>query len=326
LIPHYEMLREQILEHPDAVNVTASYDLPFFLSSAVGMTWDEVPEDDQFLVSYNMVDFDFIETMEIGLVEGRSFSREYAGDDSIAYMINETAMKKMGLDHAVGHTIHFNHPHLPEYLRNGTIIGVVKDFNIRPLKETIPPLVLRIYRPFYRNLYVRYSNPDPSSLLAYLENMQETLYPGLPFQYSFLDLDADQMYEMEFRTGRIIKYLTLISILISCLGLFGMVIFELELRTREIAIRKVLASSFRQIFILIMYRYVKWVLLAFCIASPVAFIITSRWLREFTFRIAISPWTYLWTLLGILLIAILTIGVQTRRSAMVNPAEILKFE
>jgi len=326
LIPQYEMLREKILEHPDAVNVSASYDLPFFLSSAVNITWDTVPEDEQFLVSYNMVDFDFIETMEIELLEGRAFSRNYAGDDSVAYIINETAMKRMGLDHAVGHTIHFIHPHLPDYLRNGTIVGVVKDFNIRPLKEETPPLVLRIYRPFYRNLYVRYGTSDPSGLLEYLGKLQEQLYPGLPFSFSFLEADADRMYETEFRTGRIIKYFTLISILVSCLGLFGMVIFELELRNREIAIRKVLSSSFSQIVTLIMYRYLKWILVAFCIASPISFFITSRWLQEFTFRIEISPMTYLLALLGMLLMAFLTIGFQARRKALVNPAEILKCE
>ena len=326
MVPIYEMLREKIISHPDVVNVSGSYDLPFLLTSAVDLTWDGAQEDEEILVSYNMVDFDFIETMEIEILEGRTFSRDHADDDSIAYIINETAMKRIGLDHVSGLDIDFLHPHLPEYLRKGTIIGVVKDFNIQPLKEEISPLVLRIYRPFYRNLYIRYSSTDPSPLLDYLQGMQEELYPDLPFQYSFLDLEADRMYETEFRTGRIIKYFTLISIFISCLGLFGMVIFDLELRIQEIAIRKVLASSIGQIVSLIMYRYVKWILIAFLIASPISYFITDRWLQGFSYRITISLLTYLLTLVGIIVIAFLTIGIQARRSALVNPAQLLKYE
>ena len=156
--------------------------------------------------------------------------------------------------------------------------------------------------------------------------MQTKLYPGLPFQYSFLDDDAEQMYDVEFRTGSIIKYFTLISILISCLGLFGMVVFELELRTREIAIRKVLNSSISQIILLVFTRYLKWIVLAFLIATPVAFYVTSTWLQAFAFRIRISPLTYILTLTGIICIEFLIIGFHSRRSAMTNPAQILKFE
>ena len=326
LIPQYDMLREEIMSNPDVINVSASYDLPFNLLSGVNIKWEGAPEDDRLPVSYNMVDYDFIETMEIEMVEGRAFSRDYSGDDSIAYIINETARKRMGVERASGLSIDFMHPHIPEYLRKGTIIGVVKDFNIHPLKEEITPLVLKIYRPYYRHLYVRYKSEDPSGLISYLKEMQTKLYPGLPFQYSFLDEEAEQLYKVEFRTGRIIKYFTLISILISCLGLFGMVVFELELRTREIAIRKVLNSSINQIILLVFTRYLKWIVLAFFIATPISFYVTSIWLQAFAFRIRISPLTYLLTLTGIIFIEFLIIGFHSRRSAMTNPARILKSE
>jgi putative ABC transport system permease protein len=156
--------------------------------------------------------------------------------------------------------------------------------------------------------------------------MQAKLYPGLPFQFSFLEEEAEQMYDVEFRTGRIIRYFTLVSILISFLGLFGMVVFELELRTREIAIRKVLNSSISQIMLLVFTRYLKWIVLAFLIATPISFYVTSTWLQAFAFRIRISPVTYLLTLTGIVFIEFLIIGFQSRRSAMANPAQILKFE
>jgi hypothetical protein len=273
-----------------------------------------------------MVDYDFIETMELEMLEGRSFSRDFPSDDSIAYIINEAALKRMGLDQATGLNVHFTHPHIPSHLRKGTIIGVVKDFNIRPLTEEIRPLVLRIYRPFYRHMYIRYLTDNPEELLAYLENMQAKLYPGLPFNYSFLNQEFDHIYEVEYRTGRIIKYFTLISILISCLGLFGMTLYDLELRKKEIAIRKVLASSVSEIVRLILRRYFLWILISFAVASPLAFYLTKRWLQEFAFGIRISLWTYLISLTAMVLVALLSIAYVSRRSARANPAKVLKYE
>jgi len=325
LIQIYDVLREQIMSLPSVVNVSASYDLPFFLTSGVGLTWEGAAEEDAFGVQYNMVDYDFIETMEIEMLEGRTFSREYASDDSIAYIINETAMKRMGLDFATGVNVNFTHPHLPAHLRKGTIIGVVKDFNIRPVQEEIGPLVLRIYRPFYRHLYIRYNSDDPSELLTGLQEIQSEIYKGLPFHYTFFDEEVDQLYSVEYRTARIIKYFTIISIIISCLGLFGMALYDLELRKKEIAIRKVLASSVNQIMEMILRRYFKWMIIAFVFATPIAFYLSNMWLQRFAYGIRISPWTYLFSLISVILIAFLTLGFLSRRSARANPAQILKY-
>jgi putative ABC transport system permease protein len=322
----YDVLRNELMTLPYVENVSASYDLPFFLTSGVGLSWEGAGEDEAFGVSYNMVDYDFIETMEIDLLEGRTFSREFASDDSIAYIINETAMKRMDMESASGLNVHFTHPHLPAHLRKGKIIGVVKDFNIRPLSEEIRPLVLRIYRPFYRNLYIKYNSESPSELLAYLEEMQSRLYPGLPFEFTFLQQEFDHLYEVEYRTARIIKYFTIISILISCLGLFGMTLYDLELRKKEIAIRKVLASSVKEIVQMILKRYFFWILISFCIASPVAYYLTRVWLQRFAFGIKISPLTYLFALVMVIFLAFLTIGFLSRKSARANPAGILKYD
>ena len=325
LIQLYDVLRDELMTLPYVENVSASYDLPFFLSSSVGLSWEGAGEDEGFGVSYNMVDYDFIECMEIEMLEGRSFSRDYASDDSIAYLINETALKRMGLESATGLNVNFTHPHLPAHLRKGTLIGVVKDFNIRPLSEEIRPLVLRIYRPFYRHMYIKYTG-DPKVLLSYLQEMQSRLYPGLPFKYTFLQQEFDHIYEQEYRTAKIVKYFTIISILISCLGLFGMTLYDLELRKKEIAIRKMLASSVSQIVKMILKRYFGWILISFVIASPLAYYITWVWLQRFAFGIKISPLSYLFSLAGVVAIAFLTIGFLSRSSARANPAEVLKYD
>ena len=210
-------------------------------------------------------------------------------------------------------------------MRKGTLIGVVKDFNIRPLSEEIRPLVLRIYRPFYRYMYIRYTG-EPVKLLNYLEEMQSRLYPGLPFDYTFLQQEFDHLYETDYRTARIVKYFTIISIIISCLGLFGMTLYDLELRKKEIAIRKVLASSGRQIVRMILKRYLKWILISFAIASPLAYYVTFVWLHRFAFGIKISMFTYLFSLLAVVILAFLTIGFLSHQSARANPASVLKYD
>ena len=201
---------------------------------------------------------------------------------------------------------------------------MVKDFNIRPLREEISPLVLRVYRPFYKYLYIKYEEENISDLLLSLQEIQAQLYPGLPFNYSFLDQEFDKLYETEYRTGRIIKYFTIISIIISCLGLFGMALIDLELKTREIAIRKVLASSVIQIVEMILKRYLNWIAISFLVASPLAFYTTRKWLQEFAFGIRISPLTYLFALLIVIAIAFLSIGYLSRKAARSNPASVLK--
>ncbi len=324
MISAYDVLRDRIMTHPAVINVSASYDLPFHLTSAVSFTWDNIPVEERIGVSYNMVDFDFVETMEIEMLDGRPFSREYASDDSTAYIINETALNLMGVDRAVGKSIRFLHPHLPDYLKNGTIVGVVKDFNIRPVKEEIGPLVMKIYRPFYRHIYIRYDSKGIQELLDFLQEIQDEAYPGFPLYYSFLDDEADQIYSVEFRTGKIILYFTIISIIISFLGLLGMAIYNLELKKREIAIRKVMASSVSQIVRMILLNYIKLILISFVIAAPIAFYFTEKWLQQFVYGVKISVYTYVLSLVSVVIITSLTIGFLARRSGRINPSEILK--
>ncbi|MBN1388902.1 MAG: ABC transporter permease [Bacteroidales bacterium] len=327
IVNHYDVLRDEFIKHPGIDNITASYNLPMKLDSYVSYTWDDTPAEDAIGVWYNMVDYDFIETMEIEMLQGRSFSRDHASDDSTAYIINKSAMDRMGVENAVGISINFLHPHLPEPLREGTIIGVVSDFNFRPLMEEISPLVLKIYRPFYNRLYVKYREDyDPSEVLKVLEEKQAELFPGLPFNYSFLDDEVQNLYRVEYRTGRIIRYFTLISIIISCMGIVGMALYDLELRTREVVIRKVLGSYERQIFKMLIANYNKWILLSFIIAAPLSYIITNRWLQNFAYSVKISPLTYVLSLLAVVVLTsliVVLIGVKTIRQ---NPAEVLHVE
>jgi len=326
-VNHYDVLRDEFMTYPGIDNITASYSLPMDLDSYVSYTWDDTPPEDAIGVWYNMVDYDFIETMEIEMLQGRSFSRDYASDDSTAYIINESALRRMGVENAVGRSINFRHPHLPEPLREGTIIGVVKDFNFRPLKEEISPLVLKIYRPFYRSLYVKYKEDfGPSEVLRLIEAKQAELFPGLPFNYSFLDDEVENLYSVEYRTGRIIRYFTLISIIISCMGIVGMALYDMELRTGEVVIRKVLGSYERQIFKMLITNYNKWILLSFIIAAPLSFIITNRWLQNFAYSVKISPFTYILSLLAVISLTSLIVALIAVKTVRQNPAEVLHVE
>lgn len=327
IINHYDVLRDQFMTHPGIENISASFNLPMNLNSYVGYTWDDTPPEDAIGVWYNMVDFDFIETMEIEMLQGRPFSREHASDDSTGYIINESTMQMMDVENAVGMSINFMHPHLPEPLREGTIIGVVKNFNFRPLNEEISPLVLKIYRPFYNRLYIKYKeDSDPSEVLQVLEEKQAELFPGLPFNYSFLDDEVENLYNVEHRTGRIIRYFTLISIIISCMGILGMALYDLELKTRQVVIRKVLGSHERQIFQMLMNEYNKWILLSFIIATPLSIVITTRWLQNFAYSVKISPFTYILSLAAVLALTSLIVLLVSVRIVRLNPADVLHVE
>ena len=327
IVNHYDVLRDEFMAHPGIENITASYNLPMNLDSYVSYTWDDTPPEDAIGVWYNMVDYDFIETLEIEMLQGRSFSRSHASDDSTAYIINESALNRMGVESAVGRSINFMHPHLPEPLREGTIIGVVRDFNFRPLMEEVSPLVLKIYRPFYNRLYIKYREDiDPSEILKVLKEKQAELFPGLPFNYSFLDDEVENLYRVEYRTGRIIRYFTLISIIISCMGIVGMALYDMELRTSEVVIRKVLGSYERQILKMLLKDYNKWILLSFIIAAPLSFIFTNRWLQNFAYSVNISLYTYILSLLAVISLTSLIVILVGAKTVRQNPAEVLHVE
>jgi putative ABC transport system permease protein len=213
--------------------------------------------------------------------------------------------------------------------RSLTVIGVLKDSHFGPLHQPIQPIGIRHLSAggtMTRFLSVRLNPGDVGRVLSFLKDKWEEFVPARPFEYVFLDDDLDQLYKSEWRTGHLMSAFSVLSIIIACLGLFGLVAYTAEKRTKEVGIRKVLgASSFRIIFSY-SKEFTKWVILANLLAWPVAYFVMSKWLENFAYRTKIALWTFVLAAILTLLIAIVTVTFQVVRAALANPVDSLRYE
>ena len=277
-------------------------------------------------VNTNRVSPDFMRTMGFDLAAGRMFSREFPGDTANRIIVNEATIRKFGipLKDAIGQRLNFD-------WQGSTIpyeiVGVLKDFHYEDLHKPIEPyaFVLNL-SPNFNYLVAHIGTKDAGDALSDVEKVWKGLIPNEPFQYSFLNDDFQKNYQSDTRTSRIVNTFTIISILISCLGLFGLAAFAAQQRTKEIGVRKVLGASVASIVALLSKDFLKLVLIAIVIASPIAWYAMNAWLADFAYKIEISWWVF--ALAGGLAvgIALLTVSFQSVKAALMNPVESLRSE
>jgi ABC-type antimicrobial peptide transport system permease subunit len=288
-------------------------------SSSGDISWTNKPVGNSMMISEICADKDFIPTMKMQLVEGNNFDGTPA--DSNHYILNETAIKKMGLAKPyIGQQI-------VSHGKTGTLIGIVKDFNFKSLKEKIDPLIIFTSR--NKNiLHVRTNAAGAQQAIAAVEKQYKKYadVASSPFSYTFLDQSFDEMYKSETRTGLLFKIFAGIAIFISCLGLFGLATYTAQVKTKEIGIRKVLGASVPSIVKLISIDFLKLVVISILIAVPVAWIAMSQWLQEFEYRASLSWWIFFVSGMTSLLIAFITISFQSIKAAIANPVKSLKTE
>jgi putative ABC transport system permease protein len=269
------------------------------------------------------IDHSFIDTYRIKLVAGRNFSRSYPTDDSMAFILNEAAVKTMGFPNAraaVGQSLEYGR-------RKGRLVGVLQDFHFESMHEQIQPLVFQIAdNQGYSNISIKVKGDDLPQALAHMQQTWKTFLPGRPFDYKFLDDSFGLLYEAEQRQGRLFTLFAGIAILIACLGLFGLASFATEQRTKEIGIRKVLGASVSGIVGMLSKDFIKLVLLANLIACPVAWYGMHKWLQDFAYRTDISWWIFGTSALLALIIALATVGFHAFRAATANPVKALRNE
>ncbi|HEY0679354.1 MAG TPA: ABC transporter permease [Chitinophagaceae bacterium] len=270
------------------------------------------------------VDADYIGLMGMKLIAGRDFDPRIASDTVNSVIVNEAMVRDFGwtVESAIGQQ-------LPEYSDQlkPVVIGVVKDFHFRPFSEKVLPQMFHQfsdYRPF--KFFVRISEGNPAGVLAKLQDSWKSVVPELPFKFSFLDEDLNRFYRSEARWSSIVGWAGGISIFLACLGLFGLAALAVLNRTREIGIRKVLGASVPGIINLISKDFLKLVLIAFIIASPVAWYFMSRWLEDFAYRINITVWIFIFAGITAVAIALVTVGAQAMRAAMANPVKSLRTD
>jgi putative ABC transport system permease protein len=280
------------------------------------------------LLMLNRVDEDFLKTLDIKTVAGRSFSAAYIATDTLRHVIiNEDAVKKIGFaspQDAIGKKILSNYKGV-SYADE--VIGVVKDFHFEDLHVPVKPYGIYLgNKARYNYAIVHVGAGDIKAIVASLENTWRQLDPGEPFTYSFLDEDFQRNYKSDERLSGIVNYFTIVAILISCLGLFGLTSFSSEQRSKEISIRKVLGARVTGLVLLLSKDFLKLVAVAVIIASPIAWFVMDKWLQGFTDRIRISWEVFALTGLAVLAIAFSTISYQVIRAATANPVKNLKNE
>ncbi|MFH2035412.1 MAG: FtsX-like permease family protein [Candidatus Zixiibacteriota bacterium] len=271
----------------------------------------------------NFVDERYIPTLGIKLLEGRNFSKEHPSDKSEAIVINETAARMMNLENPVGSK-------LPRGFKDAFIVGVVEDFHYYPLHRKIEPLVLHMNgisnMTSVRHISAHLSSNNVSLALEKLKDTWQRVTGGIPFEYKFLDERVGEQYANELRWKKIVNYSSMVSILVTCLGLFGLTSLAVVKRSKEIAIRKVLGASTASIISALTKEFILLVGVANIIAWPLAFYMMNNWLTNFTFRIKIGLGLFLAAGLISLSIALATLSYHAIKAASANPVDSIQTD
>ena len=318
--------KDELLKQPGIKNISSAQSSPLEVgSSTQGVRWPGKDTTKLILFSNNPITYDYVKTMGIELLAGRDFDPSYSLD-TMNYLVNEAAARKIGYKDPVG-------KELTMWGDKGTIIGLMKDFHHNSLHVPIEPLILRLYKGswvkeggYWGNVIIRTEKGQSKQALASMEKVFKKFSPGFPFKYYFTDDEIEKNYKAEYTVSKLSRYFAFLAIFISCLGLFGLVTFTAEQKTKEIGIRKVLGASVTGIVRMLSKDFLKLVLLAAVIAFPVAWWLMHKWLMDFEYRIEIGWWVFVVAGIVALLIALLTISFQSIKAAIANPVKSLRTE
>lgn len=316
----YEVFKQEALRIPGVQMVTHISDDPTNIQMGTrGVTWTGKDPKEQIRFVTAAVGYDFIKTMKLTMAAGRDFSKDFL-TDSVGYIINETALKRIGYKDPIGQP-------LTLWDRPGKIIGVVKDFHFASLHRQIEPLVIRSgVTDIYGKFLVRTQPGKTREVMAGLEKICKELNPSFPFTYYFADEEYTKLYQSEQIVGKLSDAFSFLAIFISCLGLLGLAMFTAEQRVKEIGIRKVLGATIMSLFTLLSSEFLVLVIIALLIASPVAWYAMTKWLQGFEYRTPMQWWVFGLSGALIVLIALATVSFQAIKAALVNPIKSLRSE
>lgn len=295
-------------------------DLPTdLLNASDAVSWEGKDPNKSTMFGHIAVDDAFFDVFGMKIIYGRAFFKDSKADSN-NYIINEKAAEVMGMtaQNAVGKTI-------TQWGIKGQVVGVVKDFNFKPVQQSIDPLIIR-YNQGAGMLVVRTRPGATEAAIKALEKINTALNPSTPFSYGFVDQDLNNLYKGEQQMGRLFNIFTVLALFISCLGLYGLSAFLAEQRTKEIGVRKVLGASVFNIAYLLSSSFTKLVLIAIAIAIPVSWLVVNSWLNGFAYRINISWMIFLIAAISSLLIAWITVSYESVKAAMANPVKSLRTE
>lgn len=312
-------LETELKKNPNITHVSFASNLPLnSFNQGIIDNWEGNVDKKELWIYRNNVGNEYFDLFEMEIVEGRSFSAEHPTDTIDAYVLNESAVKALGWESPLG-----------KQFRGGKVIGVVKDFHFQPFNFAIEPMYLRSQNFAYYgygSIIMKLQGEQTEETLAHVESTFKSIVPQMPYRHFFYDDTYKGLYESEQRIGQAFNIFTLVTLLIACMGLFGLVSHQVLQRTKEIGIRKVLGASVGQIVELLSRDFIRLVTVALAIAIPVAWLMMRYWLQSFVYRIIIPWWVYLVVGFFAIGIAFLTISLQSIKAALANPVKALRSE
>ena len=320
---NYELFKQRLSTMPGIAMVDRCTEAPHSMKFDVNnddIKWEGKPVNANVFVEPASVGFDFVRIMGLTIVQGRDFSRLNPTDSSDGFLVNEEAVREMGLKDPIGKWV-------SAWKKRGHIIGVIKDYHSRSLRDAIRPLLLDVKEYEYFGMILIKTKPGQTKeALASTAAVYKGVEPDLAFAWQFVDEEYQKMYNSEMITAKLSVLFAALAIGISCLGLLGLVLFAAEQRTKEIGIRKVLGASLNQILALFSVDFLKLVLLAFLIAGPLGWLAMRAWLGNFAYRVELSWWVFALAGLGVAFMALLTLSFQAVKTALANPVRALRSE
>ncbi|MDH5744689.1 MAG: hypothetical protein OEZ52_14180, partial [Candidatus Aminicenantes bacterium] len=316
----YRSFKNEIKQHPNVINVTAARRLPTNIGHINPVYWEGKGPEDYVTMTDASIDYDYFETLGMQIIQGRSFSEEYATDPE-NYVLNEEAAKITGLESPIGKMFSC-------WEDEGIIIGIVKNFHAISLHNEIGPVIFTLSQRHgsHSYIFVKIRPNDISGTIAYLDKKAAEFAPNNLFEYSFLDDEFNRQYGNDQRRGEIYKSFTFLAIFISCLGLFGMASFTAEQRTKEIGIRKVLGASMTNIIALISKDFLVLLFVSNVIAWPLAYYFMDKLLNNYAYRTSITAWVFIVSGMMAILVALLAICIKIVKAAHANPVDSLRYE
>jgi ABC-type antimicrobial peptide transport system permease subunit len=316
----YDVFKQQAMNMPGIKEVTRISQTPTQIQNGTyGVDWDGKDPGSKPMFTQASVGYDFTKTMNIQVLQGREFSRQFSTDSS-AYILNEQALKKIGFKNPIGSRLTF-------WGKKGTVVGVVRDFHFNSLRIPVNALILRLGETDdYGSMLIKTKPGQTRAALASLEKLSKQLNPKFPFTYQFSEDEYQKLYTSELMVGQLSHYFAFLAIFISCLGLLGLAMFTAEQRTKEIGIRKVLGASLGSIFQLLSREFLLLVFLALLIASPLAWWMMNKWLEDYAYKTSISWWMFLIAGITAIIITLLTVSFQAVRAGLANPVKSLRSE
>lgn len=331
MFQNYETFKQELRRVPGVKNVSIGYGFPGDATAGDGVIVPKNGERVHYGVTQLMVDYDYLNTLNVDLVAGRAFAREYKTDAGQAFMINETAVRELGYgtpENALGKPLMWQvwNDSNPDSLKEGKIIGVVKDFHFKSLYDKVDPTVLQIFPSAYWKVAVKIDGENIARTISEVSTVWQKFSPDYPMEYIFMDENFVKMYKAEDKLRTLLWIFTGLAIFVACMGLFGLAAYAAERRKKEIGIRKVLGAENHTIVALLSKEFLLLVVVATLIAFPLAWYAMRSWLNDFAYRIELSWWVFIAAGVVAALVAFLTISYQALKAAKANPVSNLRFD